>query len=165
MRIPPVFQIIGYKNTGKTTLVCKLTEIFTEKGYKVGTVKHDAHLFDIDIPEKDTWKHRQAGAEIVAIASERRIAVIEERAVALEELVNRMKHVDIIFVEGFKNEVYPKIVMIKSEADLPLLERAENIAAAASWIDITYTAAPVYHVDDVQGMVDQLLKSTQGESL
>ncbi|MDF2834525.1 MAG: molybdopterin-guanine dinucleotide biosynthesis protein B-like protein, partial [Paenibacillus sp.] len=59
---PAVIQVVGYKNTGKTTIVCQLTSLLKEAGYKVGTIKHDAHEFRMDHPGTDTWKHQQSGA-------------------------------------------------------------------------------------------------------
>ncbi|MBB6732065.1 molybdopterin-guanine dinucleotide biosynthesis protein B [Cohnella zeiphila] len=130
---PLVIQVIGYKNSGKTTVVCRLVEVFKQAGLRVGTIKHDGHEFDIDAPETDTWKHRKAGADLVAITSAHRTATIENVPRSLQELVSRMESVDIVVAEGFKSEPYPKIVLLKQPEDLELLERASGAAAIMSW--------------------------------
>lgn len=160
-----VYQIVGYKNTGKTTLICQLIQLLSEKGYRVGTIKHDAHSFDMDFKGKDTWQHREAGAHSVAITSDQRTVYIEEKPVSLEQIIARMNDMDIVLVEGFKNEDYPKIVMIKSKEDMELLGRLHNIAAIAVWsLDMAVNISkPVFRVDDVETIRDWLLNSVIGE--
>lgn len=126
-----IIQIVGYKNAGKTTLSCELVRILTAKGYRVGTLKHDAHDFEPDVPGKDTWQHRQAGARVTAIASPSRTAWIQEQSTPVEELVSRMEthSIDYLIIEGFKSAPYPKIVLLRSEEDRVLLSLPNIIAA------------------------------------
>jgi molybdopterin-guanine dinucleotide biosynthesis protein B len=129
MTHPPIIQIIGYKNSGKTTLVCKLVAELRARGYRVGTVKHDAHEFDIDHEGRDTRQHYEAGAEAVAITSPQRSALIRRSPAALEELAAMMPDVDVVLAEGFKEAPHPKIVLLRSETDRELAERASGVFA------------------------------------
>lgn len=127
-----VFQIVGYKNSGKTTLICELLPLLGQRGFRVGTIKHDAHSFTMDTPGTDTWKHREAGADMVAITSQESTAVFEQRHTPLNQLINRMRVMDIVLVEGFKDEGYPKIVLLRGEEDEELLDRLDGVLAVVS---------------------------------
>src|SRR5690554_5145926 len=120
-----VFQIVGYKNSGKTRLICRLIELLVEKGIRVGVVKHDgAHEFELDHPNTDTWKHRKAGAQVIAITSEHRSAIIKEQSARLEEVIAQVRDdVDLILVEGYKKEHYPKLLIVNANEDLDLLKQ------------------------------------------
>ncbi|CAM4486442.1 molybdopterin-guanine dinucleotide biosynthesis protein B [Paenibacillus endophyticus] len=135
--MPIIIQIVGYKNTGKTTLVCRLTEHLKLAGYKVGTVKRDAHDFQIDTPGTDTWKHQAAGADITAITSANRTAILKPYSEPLDQLLAHMSEVDVVLVEGFKDASYPKIIMIRSAQDTALLNELTNPLAAALWPEMS----------------------------
>lgn len=128
-----VIQIVGYKNSGKTHLMCRLVYELKARGYCVGTIKHDAHEFEIDHQGRDTWKYYNAGADAVAITSESKTAVIRRTTESLEGLITSMAEVDVVLVEGFKTENYPKIVMLRNEEDLQLLQLVNHVFAVASW--------------------------------
>ncbi|XEC95600.1 molybdopterin-guanine dinucleotide biosynthesis protein B [Paenibacillus tarimensis] len=128
-----ILQIVGFKNTGKTTLICKLIERMKSDGMKVGVIKHDAHDFQMDYPGTDTWKHQSAGADSVAITSPHRTAWLSAAPMPLEQLIRRMDAMDVVLVEGFKHEPYPKLIMIKEPADLELLEALHHPIAAVLW--------------------------------
>lgn len=130
---PAVCQIAGYKNSGKTTLICALIPLLQQRGCTVAVIKHDAHGYDMDHPGTDTWKQRQAGASAIAITSSTRTSVIEERGSSLAELIGQFAGYDYVLVEGFKTEAYPKIVIIHREEDLTLLRETANIKAIAFW--------------------------------
>jgi molybdopterin-guanine dinucleotide biosynthesis protein B len=127
-----IIQVIGYKNAGKTTLACALVRELTSQGQRVGTLKHDAHDFEPDIPGKDTWQHRQAGAHVTAISSPSRTAWVQEQSTSLEQLVDQMANLalDYLIIEGFKSAAYPKIILIRGEQDEELLSLLNVIAAA-----------------------------------
>jgi molybdopterin-guanine dinucleotide biosynthesis adapter protein len=132
---PIVVQIVGYKKSGKTTLVCRLVEHFSAMGMKVATIKHDAHGFEPDVPGTDSWKHRQSGARWSAVVSPARTAYFEERESDADELIARMKDAGIVLLEGFKRKPYPKLALIQSAEHLPLLDSLEAVAAVATWAD------------------------------
>jgi len=155
----PVIQIVGYKNSGKTTLIETLTEGLTNRGFKVGTVKHDAHEFDIDHPGTDTWRHRRSGARMTAITSDHRTAIVEEKPTPLPDILQRMANMDIVLVEGFKQEPYPKIVMVRSEADYELVDRLSHVAAIVSWLpNLPQGDLPVFGIEDTHGVMEWILK-------
>ncbi|RED84330.1 molybdopterin-guanine dinucleotide biosynthesis protein B [Cohnella phaseoli] len=127
-----IIQIVGYKNSGKTTLACELIRAFAAEDRKVGTLKHDAHQFEPEPPGTDTWKHRQAGSSTTAIVSAERTAWVVERTTSIEELVSQMtlQRLDDLIVEGFKSAPYPKIALIREEEDADLLQLSNVIAVA-----------------------------------
>jgi len=127
-----ILQVVGYKNAGKTTLACELVRHFAQRGWRVGTIKHDAHDFEPDVPGKDTWHHRQAGAYTTAIASPTRTAWSVEQTTGLDALIAAMngQAVDLVVVEGFKTAPHAKIVLLRGADDADLL-RLPGIVAAA----------------------------------
>ncbi|HEX7057163.1 MAG TPA: molybdopterin-guanine dinucleotide biosynthesis protein B [Bacilli bacterium] len=128
-----VMQIIGYANSGKTTLLCRLIERLVSAGCHVGTVKHDAHCREFDVPGKDSWRHRKSGAKKTAFVSAAGTAYFEEGEAALAEIINRMQDVDIVLVEGFKAAPYRKIAVLRNPGDERILHAADNVVAAAVW--------------------------------
>ncbi len=159
---PYVFQIVGYSNSGKTTLLTKLVSKLEEKGIRVGVVKHDGgHDFEWDQPGKDTYRFREAGASIVAIQSATKTGIIEHKPVPLRQLVKRMGEAgaDIVLVEGFKREEYPKLVIIREETDVELLGQLVAVEAVASWRPFEHLHLPVFSVDDVEGILGFLLEA------
>ena len=97
--------VIGWKNSGKTTLVSRLVAHLKKKKFKVGVVKHAHHTFDIDHPNTDSYKIRQAGSYKTTIVSEKRLAHIEEKIspeIDIEELIKLNNGCDILIFEGFK---------------------------------------------------------------
>jgi molybdopterin-guanine dinucleotide biosynthesis protein B len=108
-----IFGLAGWSGSGKTTLLTAVIPELAARGLRVSTIKHAHHEFDIDRPGKDSWRHRQAGASEVMVASSRRWAVMHELRDApepgLDELVAQMSPVDLLLVEGWKRHPHPKI--------------------------------------------------------
>lgn len=160
MTHPPVFGITGWKNSGKTRLVTRLVAEFTARGLKVSTVKHAHHSFDIDHPGTDSFRHREAGAQQVALVSGRRWALMHElngdEEPPLNEILARLAPCDLILIEGYKRESHPKIEARRAEsADRgALAPRDPNILAVASDHDLPAETLPVFHLDDVPAMAD-----------
>jgi molybdopterin-guanine dinucleotide biosynthesis protein B len=155
----PVISFVGRSNSGKTTYLEKLIREMKQRGYKVATIKHDVHGFDMDKPGKDTWRHAQAGADIVAISSPEKMAMIKkvDQELTLEEVVARIDGVDIIFTEGYKREGKTKIeVFRKAAADSPLCQRDEAIAFVSD--TILYENAPHFSLDDPGDMAYFLME-------
>ena len=113
-----VFGITGWKNSGKTALVEALLCELTARGLRVSTIKHAHHAFDIDVPGKDSHRHREAGASEVLVASGRRWALMhelrDEAEPRLEELLARLSPCDLVLVEGFKRDSHPKIEVLRT---------------------------------------------------
>lgn len=131
----PVIQIVGYKNAGKTTLVTSLLPLWAAAGKRVAVIKHDAHHFQMDHEGTDTFAHTEAGAAAVAITSPSRTAILSQQSTSLDELIQQLAQTgnppyDLIVVEGFKMESYPKVVIVADESGLELLEQV----TALHWI-------------------------------
>lgn len=134
---PKVFGITGWKNSGKTTLVSELVRWFCARGVKVSTIKHAHCDFDIDRPGTDSFKHREAGAKQVLLASSHRWALMNElrdqQEQELEDLLEKLDPVDLVLVEGFKMGNQPKIQVVRPSNNTERLsEEAQPIVAIAS---------------------------------
>jgi len=120
-----IFGLAGWSGSGKTTLLTAVIPELVARGLSVSTIKHAHHEFDIDQPGKDSWRHRQAGAHEVMVASSRRWALMLELRDApepsLDELVARMTPVDLLMVEGWKRHPHPKIEVYRAALGKPLL--------------------------------------------
>ena len=116
----PLFGVVGWKNSGKTTLMVKLIAAFTARGLNVSAVKHAHHAFDIDHEGRDFFRYRAAGAQTVAISSRARFAIMtelrERPEPTLGELAAAIKGADLILVEGFKSEKHPKLEVRRLDA-------------------------------------------------
>ena len=131
------FGIVGYSGSGKTTLIERLLPWLATQGLKVAVIKQSHHDFELDVPGKDTWRHRQAGAYEVLISSPYRWAVMHElHGVAepsLEEHIARLSPCDLVLVEGFKRAALPKLEVWRKETGKPWLHSEDkHILAVAS---------------------------------
>ncbi|EFL90434.1 molybdopterin-guanine dinucleotide biosynthesis protein B [Ahrensia sp. R2A130] len=149
-----VFGITGWKNTGKTTLVERLVEHLTASGLKVSTIKRAHHSFDIDREGTDSFRHRKAGAQEVAIVGQQRWALMHEGGgseTELEDMLARLAPCDLVLVEGFKASPISKIeCMGETRADRPPVhaEHPSVVALANTAADNT-CALPQFRRDDI----------------
>lgn len=153
----PVISVVGKSNSGKTTYLEKLTVELKGRGHRVAIIKHDVHGFEIDKPGKDTWRHAQAGADIVCISSPEKMAMIKkvERELALDEVIGYIDGVDIIITEGYKRESKRKIEIFRQAAcHTPLCSKEELLAVVADVI--LYDDIPHFALDDAGALVDFL---------
>lgn len=119
-----VLSIVASKSgTGKTTLIEKLIKILKERNYKVGVLKHDAHKFEIDKEGKDSYRFTKAGADNVIISSPEKLAMVEvlKEEKNIDQIIGLFHDMDIILIEGFKKNNYPKIEVHRKEVDNSLL--------------------------------------------
>jgi len=145
----PVISFVGKSDCGKTTYLVKLIGEMKRLGYKVATIKHDVHGFEMDKPGKDTWRHAQAGADVVCISSPQKMAMIQkvEQELALTEVVEQISGVDIIFTEGYKQEGKIRVEVFRREVcDAPLC-REEDLLASVSDVAL-YPGVPCFPLDD-----------------
>ena len=153
----PIVSIVGRSSTGKTTLIEKLIPELKRRGYRVATIKHNIHGFDIDHEGKDSWRHKKAGASLTVVASPHRIAVIEDASkdYELSELRDRyIRDVDIVLSEGFKRNPHPKIEVVRSAMrHSPLSSREDNLIAIVSDKPVD-RGVPCLDIDDIQGVAD-----------
>ena len=135
----PLLGFAAYSGTGKTTLLIQLLPILKAQGLRVGMIKHSHHRFEIDVPGKDSYELRKAGAAQILLTSKHRWALIEDREEEhepqLQEELNRLDQatLDLILVEGFRHEAFPKIELHRPSLDKPLLYPNDpNIIAIAT---------------------------------
>ncbi|MBX9682362.1 MAG: molybdopterin-guanine dinucleotide biosynthesis protein B [Hyphomicrobium sp.] len=163
----PMIGIAGWSNAGKTTLIEKLIKHFTGLGLRVATIKHTHHKFDIDKPDSDTTRHRQAGAAETAIVSGSRVAVIEEIETrgepSLDDIAKRLKPADIIFVEGYKSAAIAKIEVRRAAvaAEKLLATGDPLVIAIAADYELDGHGKPVFSLDDIAGIAS-LIEETCG---
>lgn len=153
--IPAVCIVGGKSNSGKTTLMEKLIKEVKSRGYKVATIKHRNKDFDIDLPGKDSWRHAQAGSDLVIMASPNKLATIQKLEVELplDDILATIKGVDIILIEGYKGGNKPKIEVFRSEFHDSLYNKPEDLFAIVSDIDFN-NGVPCFELDDAVGLVD-----------
>lgn len=156
----PVISIVGRSGAGKTTLLEKVIKRLKENGIKVAAVKHDAHRFEMDRPGKDTWRMAQAGADVVAISSSEKIAMIEKVAgeKSLDEVVAMLPDVDIVLTEGYRRGDKPKIEVYRSEVHKERLCSPEELLAIVSDVEWDDLDVPRYHLDDIDGIVGEIVR-------
>jgi molybdopterin-guanine dinucleotide biosynthesis protein MobB len=152
----PVVSVVGKSGSGKTTLICGMLPELKRRGYRVATIKHDVHGAEIDKPGKDTWKHSQAGADIIALSSPGIIFLIEKVAEELtfEQVIARIENVDLILSEGYKKNNKPKIEVFRSTIhEAPLCGREDNLLALVSDINPDL-GVPVFAPDDYSAVAN-----------
>lgn len=156
----PIFGVIGWKNSGKTTLMARLVEEFASRGLSVSAIKHAHHSFDIDHPGRDSYRFREAGARQVALVSPKRWALMhelrDEEKPPFEEVLSHIGPCDLVLVEGYKKGPFPKIEA-RSERSLtrdPLADDDPNIVAIAYDGEPEPGRLPGFHVDDIAGIAD-----------
>ncbi|KQQ72704.1 molybdopterin-guanine dinucleotide biosynthesis protein MobB [Rhizobium sp. Leaf321] len=161
MTVPPrVFGIAGWKNSGKTGLAVRLVTEFTRRGYKISTIKHAHHDFDIDKVGADSFRHRQAGAHEVTIVSGTRFAIMHELRgdpePSLQDVLDRIAPCDLVLIEGYKREPVPKIEArrLESKSREPLAPTDPHIVAIAADHALEGTSLPVFDLDDTVAIAD-----------
>ncbi|WP_294620763.1 molybdopterin-guanine dinucleotide biosynthesis protein B [uncultured Roseovarius sp.] len=157
-----VFGVVGWKNAGKTGLMERLVSEITARGFTVSTVKHAHHSFDVDHEGKDSYRHRQAGATEVLLASRNRFALMhelrDEDEPALEALLAKLAPVDLVLVEGYKRDRHPKIEAHRSVTGNPLIAPEDDtVRAVASDTDLDLDR-PVFDLDDTKAIADFILE-------
>lgn len=156
----PVLGITAYSGIGKTTLLKQLLPLMRAKGLRVGVIKHAHHDFEIDTPGKDSYEIRKAGANEMLIASGRRWALMvdtdEESDPNLHDMLDRLdlSNLDLVLVEGFKHENFPKIELHRPSAGRPLLFPDDrNIIAVATDGELPQpTKLPVLDLNDIHSI-------------
>ena len=161
--LPPMIGVVGWKNSGKTTLAARLIAAFERQGLHVGAIKHAHHGFDIDHEGRDSWRFRTAGARSVAVVSDSRWAVMHEPGPASEPSAEEVAAAlcacgqgpcDLIIVEGYKSSPLPKIEVRSrmARSRKPLAEVHDNIIAIASDITEDTGPLPCFDRDDITAL-------------
>lgn len=158
-----IIGLAGWSGAGKTTLVSKLVPFLVGQGFRVSTLKHAHHRFEIDQPGKDSYQHRMAGATEVLVSSASRFALVHELRSApewtLRELLGKLAPVDLVLVEGFKRERHPKIEIFRTGNGKPALHPADpHIVGIASDRPFPEVSLPQVHLDDIAAIAHLALE-------
>ena len=157
-----IIGLAGWSGSGKTTLVTKLIPRLTTRGLRISTLKHAHHGFDLDQPGKDSFMHRTAGATEVIVSSARRFAVLHELRAEpewdLPALVGKMSPVDLVLVEGFKRDAFPKIEIHRTANGKPLIHPEDpHIVAIAADTALPQATVPVIDLNDIDAIAELVL--------
>jgi molybdopterin-guanine dinucleotide biosynthesis adapter protein len=155
-----VIGLAGWSGAGKTTLLTRAIPHLIGRGLRVSVIKHAHHKFDVDVPGKDSWLHREAGAEEVLVSSGKRWALMHELREAPEpsvlELLKKMSRVDLVVIEGYKTDSHRKIEVHRGANGKPLLF-PEDAAIVGIVTDIAVeTALPTAHLDDIPAVASMM---------
>lgn len=156
----PVLCFVGASNSGKTTLIEKVIRALTLRGYQVVTVKHTHKSFEIDAEGKDSWRHRAAGAKTVILSSSTQFAVFSgtKEELTIEDILRRFSDdADILIVEGFKRDHYPKIEVHRRGVSKELLCVSDPSVIAlasddAAPLRISAPDLPILDINDAEGI-------------
>ena len=158
-----VIGLAGWSGAGKTTLLTRVIPQLQRQGLRVSVIKHAHHAFDVDVPGKDSWKHREAGAAEVLVSSSQRWALMHELRGAAEprlpELLAKMSRVDLVVVEGFKREPHRKIEVYRAANEKPLLFPDDPGIVGIATDTPVETTLPTAHLDDIEAVATMMLKS------
>jgi len=154
MRVP-VISIVGKSDAGKTTLIEKLIPELKRRGYRVGTIKHDAHQFEIDHPGKDSYRHFHAGADWTVIGSPAKLAAVRrlDRELTLAEIAATLTGVDVILTEGYKREAKLRVEVSRRANSTDLICAPRELYAIAADYPLEL-GVPCVPLNDVAALVD-----------
>ncbi len=158
--IPPMIAVVGFSGQGKTTLTVKMVAELKKRGFRVGTIKHDAHGFDLDHPGKDSWRHKQAGASVTIVTSPTQVGMVRDvdHDHQPEELVPFLAGLDIVLVEGFKRSGLPKIEIFRPELKKePACKDDPHLIAVVSDAHPDW-GVPQFHTEQIFEIVNFLLE-------
>ncbi|EPS3569639.1 molybdopterin-guanine dinucleotide biosynthesis protein B [Listeria monocytogenes] len=127
-----ILQIIGFKNSGKTTLLNALIRASRKENYTVSAIKHDAHDFSVDHAGTDSYSFQESGAEAVLIANSRQYAVMEQTGIDLKTAIQKLPESDIVLIEGYKEGPFPKIILVREQAEIELLNNSKAVHKIAT---------------------------------
>jgi len=159
-RTVPVLCFVGRSNSGKTTLIEQLIPELVRAGYKIATVKHSGHGFDLDTEGKDSWRHKRAGASTVLVLSKGSLAMFSDvdDDIHLTDLRKRFldKSIDLILAEGWKSDSFPKIVVVRDQiGEVPVSPVGLLAVVSNKPVEVP---VPVLDPDDIAGVAALIVK-------
>lgn len=166
-KAPSILQIVGYQNSGKTTLVEKVVYALAEQNMKVATIKHHGHGGFPEVAQKDSERHRKAGAVVSSVEGAGFLSLSSLRENwSLQEIIRLYEffEVDTIVIEGYKKESYPKVVLLRSAEDVELLHKVENIVAVITWYDAPANLREeykVFHITEEDLYIDWFVQTVR----
>ncbi|HUS70823.1 MAG TPA: molybdopterin-guanine dinucleotide biosynthesis protein B [Anaerolineae bacterium] len=158
MTLPPVVSVVGKSGSGKTVFLEKLISVLKSRGLKIGVIKHDPHGFEIDTPGKDSWRHAQAGSDVVILSSPERLALIKrlDEEMTLDAVVSTyLQEMDLVITEGYKKGPKKKIEVSRRERSQDLVSPAQDLIAIVT--DQSFDLpVPHFGLDDAEAVADLL---------
>jgi molybdopterin-guanine dinucleotide biosynthesis protein B len=153
--MPPIICVVGRSQSGKTTLIEKLIPVLKKRGFKIGTIKHSHHVFDFDKTGKDSWRHKDAGAETVIIASPGKIAMSKnDYRGTLDDLLSYFDDLDLVITEGYKHEKKSKIEVVRAARHSePLCKNDRHLVAVVTDVDMNLKV-PTFGLEDINELAD-----------
>jgi molybdopterin-guanine dinucleotide biosynthesis protein B len=156
----PILCFVGRSNSGKTTLIERLIPELVLAGYRIATIKHAGHGFELDTEGKDSWRHKRAGASTVIVLSKGSLAMFSDVSdeTRIDELRDRFveQHIDLIIAEGWKSEGYPKIVVLRDQyGEVPV--SPDGLLAVVSNKPVQ-VSVPCVHPDDIKGLTELIVR-------
>ncbi|MFZ0134885.1 MAG: molybdopterin-guanine dinucleotide biosynthesis protein B [Desulfobacterales bacterium] len=153
--MPVILSIVGKSGSGKTTLIEKLVAELKRRGLRIGTVKHSAHEIEMDKPGKDSWRHKQAGADTVMVVAPQTVAMIKSLASPkLEDLEKYFEDVDLVLTEGFKSGGMPKIEVFRQAVHAQPLCGDDNRLIAFVTDSAIEPGVPTFGLNDIAQLAD-----------
>ncbi len=153
----PIVSIVGRSKSGKTSLLEKLIPELRGRGYSVGVIKHNIHDYEIDIPGKDSYKIKKAGAETVIISSPKKISMVKDvsnNEIDLGLLAFKyLENVDLILTEGYKKQAFPKIEVMRSEVSKEPICSPKEVMAFICDFHIK-SSRPVFEIEEIRKFAD-----------
>jgi molybdopterin-guanine dinucleotide biosynthesis protein B len=161
-----VLGLVGWSGCGKTLLLTRLIPELVKRGLKVATLKHAHHSFDTDVPGKDSYEHRKAGASEVIVSSPRRWAQVHEigddTEATLAQLLRRVSPCDLVLVEGYKTQRHPKMEVFREALNRrPLHPHDARVVAIASDRGFPEAGIPVVELNDIRAVADLVLERAE----
>lgn len=164
MKNIPIVAFAGYSGAGKTTIIERLVCELKSRNKRVAVIKHDGHRFEIDHKGKDSWRFMQAGADITMISSVEKTAYIERRELSLWQLIDMVHDVDIILVEGYKNQNLPQIGIARKATGKYFTADLNRFIALVTDIEDIETTLPCFAMDDTHGLTEFVMGILRGFS-
>ncbi|SEQ43670.1 molybdopterin molybdotransferase/molybdopterin-guanine dinucleotide biosynthesis protein B [Loktanella sp. DSM 29012] len=156
-----IYGITGWKNAGKTGLMERLVAEITARGFTVSTIKHAHHSVDVDQPGKDSYRHRQAGAQQVVLASANRWALMTELRGAdeppLADLLAQLAPVDLVLIEGYKRDTHPKVEAFRAVTENQLIATTDPTIRAVATDSPLNIDRPLLDLNDTAAIADFIL--------
>jgi molybdopterin-guanine dinucleotide biosynthesis protein B len=153
----PILCFVGRSNSGKTTLIERLIAELVKEGYRIATIEHAGHGFNMDTEGKDSWRHKQAGAQTVIVTSKGSLALFTdtEQEVGLEELRERYvpEGMDLVIAEGWKSEGLPKIVVVRDQVGEVTVSLDGLLGIVSNQpLPDPPPGIPLFNPDDIEGV-------------
>ncbi|MDF0643342.1 MAG: molybdopterin-guanine dinucleotide biosynthesis protein B [Nitrospira sp.] len=156
----PIVCFVGKSNSGKTTFIERIIPELVRAGYKIATVKHAGHGFDLDTEGKDSWRHKQAGASSVIILSKGSMAMFADVSdqLTVEDVRGRFlnESYDLVLAEGWKHEGHPKIVIVREQiGEIPISQEGLLAVVSDKPVDV---GVPTFDLNDISGVAALIIK-------